>query len=85
MCLLHFDCPGVDGGCLVAPMSTGWFSLLERLFQRWDPSQLSTVICKMSCEQARFGTRRCLISAGQKLTGAFHCRVAGWEWGLLGL
>ena len=27
-------------GCLVAPLSTTWFMILERFFRRWDPSKL---------------------------------------------
>ncbi|CAK9089685.1 Protein SYM1 [Durusdinium trenchii] len=42
------------GSCLVAPLSTTWFMILERLFRSWDASSLATVVSKTCCEQAFF-------------------------------
>jgi len=43
------------GAGVVAPLATTWYNMLvERLFQRWDNSRLSTLLAKTAAEQVLF-------------------------------
>ncbi|CAE7813769.1 sym-1, partial [Symbiodinium sp. CCMP2456] len=44
----------IIGSCVVAPLSTVWFSFLEARFASWPPGNLGTVLAKTACGQTFF-------------------------------
>ncbi len=64
----------LDKGCLLAPLSTTWFNILERIFRSWDASKGRTVLFKTCCEQVRWPAIR--YENGNGLNGlTFHCHM----------
>mmetsp|Transcript_35643 Transcript_35643/g.79870 ORF Transcript_35643/g.79870 Transcript_35643/m.79870 type:complete len:188 (+) Transcript_35643:66-629(+) len=66
------------GSCVVAPLSTVWFSRLEQGFRQWPPGNARTVMAKMVCEQTMFAPtiNTCFMGAQGLLEGRRPSDVA---------
>jgi hypothetical protein len=43
------------GFFILGPLGSKWYPLMERVWRNWDPTKISTVLCKTATEQLTYG------------------------------